>query len=35
MLSMPYRGYDALFRELAVRLPLFLLDRDLAKFVEQ
>jgi hypothetical protein len=30
MLYMPYREYDELFREFAVRLPLFLLDRGLA-----
>jgi hypothetical protein len=34
MLYLPYREYDALFREFAVRLPLFLLDRRLAKAVE-
>jgi hypothetical protein len=34
MLYMPYREYDALFREFAVRLPLFLLDRGFAKAVE-
>jgi hypothetical protein len=34
MLYMPYREYDSLFREFAVRLPLFLIDRDLAKTVE-
>lgn len=34
MLYMPYREYDQLFREFAVRLPLFLLDRGLAKAVE-
>jgi len=34
MLYMPYREYDALFREFAVRLPLFLVDRGLAKAVE-
>ena len=35
MSYMPYREYDALFREFAVRLPLFLLDRGLAKATEQ
>jgi hypothetical protein len=34
MLFMPYREYDDLFREFAVRLPLFLLDRGLAETVE-
>jgi hypothetical protein len=34
MLYMPYREYDALFREFAVRLPLFLLDRHLAEATE-
>ena len=34
MLYMPYREYDALFREFAVRLPLFLIDRGLAKSAE-
>jgi hypothetical protein len=34
MLYMPYTEYDALFREFAVRLPLFLLDRGLATAVE-
>lgn len=34
MLYMPYREYDALFREFAVRLPLFLLDRGLAISME-
>jgi hypothetical protein len=34
MLYMPYQEYDALFREFAVRLPLFLLDRGLAEVVE-
>jgi hypothetical protein len=31
MLYMPYREYDVLFREFAVRLPLFLRDRRFAK----
>jgi hypothetical protein len=34
MLYMPYTEYDALFREFAVRLPLFLLDRGLAELSE-
>jgi len=34
MLYMPYREYDVLFREFAVHLPLFLLDRGLAETVE-
>ena len=34
MLYMPYREYDILFREFAIRLPLFLLDRGLAKTAE-
>ena len=34
MLYMPYTDYDALFREFAVRLPLFLLDRGLATCIE-
>jgi len=34
MLYMPYREYDILFREFAVRLPLFLLDRGLATAFE-
>jgi len=34
MLYMPYTEYDALFREFAVRLPLFLVDRGLAKSAE-
>ena len=34
MLYMPYREYDSLLREFAVRLPLFLIDRDLARTVE-
>jgi hypothetical protein len=31
MLYMPYQEYDVLFREFAIRLPLFLLDRGLAR----
>ncbi len=31
MLYMPYREYDVLLREFAVRLPQFLCDRRLAK----
>ena len=31
MLYMPYRDYDVLLREFAVRLPLFLCDRRFAK----
>lgn len=34
MLYMPYVEYAALFREFAVRLPLFLIDRGLANAVE-
>ena len=34
MLFIPYREYDNLFREFAVRLPLFLLDRGLAETCE-
>jgi hypothetical protein len=34
MLYMPYREYDSLFREFAVRLPLFMLDRGLATALE-
>jgi hypothetical protein len=31
MLYMPYREYDVLLREFAVRLPLFMCDRRFAK----
>lgn len=34
MMYMPYLEYDALFRELAIRLPAFLVDRGLAKAAE-
>lgn len=35
MMYMPYREYDSLFRELAIRLPAFLVDRGLAQVTEQ